>query len=232
MSEAVGRTPTSEVEGTRVPPGNVLRYSFSERLVHWLAGVSYLYLMLTGLAFWSPWLFWLAFALGGSTLSRELHPWIGIIFVLAVLLMFRLWHRQMHRMPVDKQWWEAIPHYIRNEDELVPTVGRFNAGQKLLFWGFLWCGIFLLLSGLILWLPNWVPWNLRFLRYIAVIVHPSLALITIGLFIIHVYMGVAMERGALISMTRGYVTIAFAKTYHGLWYKRVAEDPSAKDEAP
>jgi formate dehydrogenase subunit gamma len=219
-------------EDTRVPPGNVLRYSFPERLVHWLAGFSYVYLMLTGLAFWSPWLFWLAFALGGGTISRELHSWVGLIFVVAVLLMFRMWHRQMHETAVDKEWWDAIPHYIRNEDEYVPTVGRFNGGQKLLFWGFLWCGLFLLLSGLILWFPNWVPWNLRYLRYIAVIVHPSLALITIGLFIIHVYMGLAMERGALISMTRGYVTIAFAKRYHGLWYNRVADDPSAKNETP
>jgi formate dehydrogenase subunit gamma len=233
MNEAISHSTITEIEGgTRVPPGSVLRYSFHERLVHWLSGFSYLYLMLTGLAFWSPWLYWLAFALGGTTISRELHPWVGLVFVVAVLLMFRMWHRQMHETAVDKEWWDAIPHYIRNEDELVPTVGRFNGGQKLLFWGFLWCGIFLLLSGLILWFPHWVPWDLRFLRYIAVIVHPSLALITIGLFIIHVYMGVAMERGALLSMTRGYVTIVFAKRYHGLWYDRVAEDPSAKNEAP
>ncbi len=43
-----------------LPNGRVLRYSFHERLVHWLAAVSYIYLMLTGLAFWSPWLFWIA----------------------------------------------------------------------------------------------------------------------------------------------------------------------------
>ncbi len=43
-----------------LPNGRVLRYSFHERLVHWLAGFSYIYLMLTGLAFWSPWLFWIA----------------------------------------------------------------------------------------------------------------------------------------------------------------------------
>ena len=40
-----------------LPNGRVLRYSFHERLAHWLAGVSYVYLLLTGLAFWSPWLF-------------------------------------------------------------------------------------------------------------------------------------------------------------------------------
>ena len=64
-----------------LPNGRVLRYTFHERLVHWLAAVSYIYLMLTGLAFWSPWLFWIAVLFGGATVSRELHPWAGLIFV-------------------------------------------------------------------------------------------------------------------------------------------------------
>ena len=49
-----------------LPNGRVVRYSFHERVIHWLAGFSYIYLMLTGLAFWSPWLFWMAIALGGA----------------------------------------------------------------------------------------------------------------------------------------------------------------------
>jgi formate dehydrogenase subunit gamma len=204
-----------------VPQGEVLRYTFEERFIHWMAGLSYLYLLLTGLAFWSPWLFWIAVIFGGGTISRELHPWIGLIFVVAVALMYRMWSTQMHETDVDKKWWDAVPHYIRNEDNQVPTVGRFNGGQKLLFWGFFWCCILLFLSGLILWFPHWIPWNLRFLRYIAVIVHPGAALISIGLFIIHVYMGTAMEKGALASMIRGYVPSAWAKRYHGIWYDQV-----------
>jgi len=204
-----------------IPKGRVLRYTFHERFIHWMAGLSYLYLLLTGLAFWSPWLFWVAVIFGGGTISRELHPWIGLIFVLAILLMHRMWSQQMHEAAVDKQWWDSIGHYIRNEDERVPTAGRFNGGQKLLFWGFFWCGILLFLSGLILWFPQWVPWNLRFLRYLVVIVHPGAALITIGLFIIHVYMGTAMERGALGSVIRGDVSANWAKRYHGIWYEQI-----------
>jgi len=36
-----------------LPDGRVVRYSFNERMIHWVAGFSYLYLMLTGLAFWT-----------------------------------------------------------------------------------------------------------------------------------------------------------------------------------
>ncbi|MGB9242688.1 MAG: cytochrome b/b6 domain-containing protein, partial [Candidatus Acidiferrales bacterium] len=95
------------------PKGRVLRYTFHERFIHWMAGLSYVYLLLTGLAFWSPWLFWLAVIFGGGTIARELHPWIGLIFVIAVCLMFWMWSTQMHETAVDKQWWDAVGHYIR-----------------------------------------------------------------------------------------------------------------------
>jgi formate dehydrogenase subunit gamma len=208
--------------------GRVLRYSFHERLVHWLAGLSYLYLLLSGLAFWSPWLFWLATVLGGPTISRELHPWFGLIFVFATFLMYGMWGRQMHETETDKQFWRSVRHYIRNEDELVPPADRFNAGQKLLFWGFFWCGILLLLSGLVLWFPHLIPWSLHYVRYAAVLVHASCALLTIGLFIIHVYMGTAMERGAFESMTRGEVSAAWARSFHRIWYEHVLRDAAAR----
>jgi formate dehydrogenase subunit gamma len=208
--------------------GRVLRYSFHERLVHWLAGFSYLYLLLTGLAFWSPWLFWLAIVLGGPTISRELHPWFGLIFVFAAFLMYGMWGGQMRETQSDKEFWRAVPHYIRNEDELVPSADRFNAGQKLLFWGFFWCGILLLLSGLVLWFPHLIPWSLRYLRYAAVLVHATCALLTIGLFIIHVYMGTAMERGAFGSVIRGDVSTGWAKRYHRVWYEHLLRDAAAR----
>jgi formate dehydrogenase subunit gamma len=211
-----------------LPNGRVLRYSFHERLVHWVAAISYVYLMLTGLAFWSPWLFWLAVVFGGGTVSRELHPWVGLIFVVGTLMMYDMWARQMRETELDRQFWRALPHYIRNEDELVPSADRFNAGQKLLFWGFFWCGILLLLSGLILWFPQQVPWSLRYLRYFAVIVHPATALLTIGLFIIHVYMGTAMERGAFGSVIRGDVSVGWAKRYHRVWYEHLLRDAPTK----
>jgi len=133
-----------------VPPGRILRYGFRERLVHWMAALSYVYLLLTGLAFWSPWLFWLAIALGGGQVSRMLHPWIGLLFIAGVLQMYGLWASQMGITDNDRAWFRSVNHYIRNEDEKMPPVGRYNAGQKLLFWGFFLCGILLFLSGLVL----------------------------------------------------------------------------------
>jgi len=212
-----------------LPNGRILRYSFRERLTHWLAAISYVYLLLTGLAIWSPWLLWIGVVLGGLTISRILHPWVGVIFFLATLLMYRIWGRQMRTTERDKEWWDALPHYIRNEDDKVPAEERFNGGQKSLFWGFLWCGAVLLLTGLILWEPQWIPWSLRWLRLLAVLLHPIAALLTIAFFLIHIYMGLAIEPGALGSIVRGDVSRPWALRFHRAWYERLVRESAPKE---
>ena len=128
----------------------------------------------------------------------------------------------------DKAWMKSIDHYTRNEDEEMPPAGRYNMGQKLLFWGFVFCGVLLFLSGLVLWLPEYIPWNARALRYAAVLIHPAAALLTIGLFMIHIYMSVFAERGAFKSMIRGDVSQAFARRHHRLWWERVVGSVSRR----
>lgn len=209
-----------------LPRGRVLRYTFPERAWHWVAGLTYLYLLLTGLAFWTPWLFWFAIILGGGQVSRMLHPWIGLLFAIAVLKMYFLWSSQMRFEPVDRAWMDAMRYYVRNEDEKMPPAGRYNAGQKILFWGFVIFGLLLLLSGLVLWFPEYISWSWRYLRYIAVLVHASSALITVGLFLIHVYMGVFAERGAFGSVIRGDVSLVFARRYHPGWYEEITGEPA------
>lgn len=201
---------------------HILRYNLHERLTHWAAAGSYIYCMCTGLAFWSPWFFWMAAVLGGGQISRTLHPWFGLIFTGSVVYLFGMWSKQMRFQPVDAAWWKALHYYIRNEDDKMPPAGRYNAGQKLLFWTFFWAGLVLLLSGLVLWFSDYLPWSLRWLRYAAVLVHPIAALVTIGNFMIHVYMGVFAERGAFGSVIRGDVSAAFAKRYHPGWYEEIA----------
>jgi formate dehydrogenase subunit gamma len=210
------------------PHGHVLRYTFPERLNHWVAAGSYLYLVSTGLAFWSPWLFWIAVALGGGQTSRMLHPWAGLIFAASLAYMYSKWAKQMKFEPVDKEWWKSLRFYITNQDDKMPPAGRYNAGQKMLFWSFFFGGLVLLLTGLVLWFTDSLPWSLRWLRYIAVILHPIAALVTIGNFMIHVYMGVFAERGAFGSVIRGDVSMAFAKRYHPSWYKEIVGNSSSR----
>jgi len=217
---------THVIPSARVAAENeerILRYTLVERLNHWIAGLSYVYCLITGLAFWSPYMFWLADLVGGGPTARFWHPWLGLVFAVSTGWMYKLWRTDMLITDADRAWWTAVRHYIRNEDRDLPPIGRFNYGQKLFFWLMLYGGILLLFSGLVLWLPEFIPWNLRWLRYLAVAVHVIAALVTIGAFIIHVYMGTAMVRGGFTSIIRGEVSSAWAKLHHRLWYEQIAK---------
>ena len=169
-----------------------MRYVFRERLMHSCAAVSYVYLLLTGLAFWSPSFYWIATVLGGGFLARAMHPWVGVVFALVATWMLLSWSAVMRPTEDDRAWRKAMWHYIRNEDQHVPRSGRFNYGQKMQFWVMTISAFVLLLSGLVLWFPESIPANAAIIREIAVLVHAITALVTIGAFIIHVYMGVVV----------------------------------------
>jgi formate dehydrogenase subunit gamma len=201
--------------------GRILRYSFGERVMHWIAGLSYVYLLITGLAFWSPYMFWMADLAGGGPTARFWHPWMGVLWFAAMIWMFAAWREDMRTTDADREWAKHIGEYIRNEDENLPPIGRFNIGQKQFFWLMCVGGIALLISGVGLWFINDIPWSMRWLRYTAVLVHVAAALLTIGGFIIHVYMGTAMVRGGFTSIIRGEVTVAWARMHHRLWYEQV-----------
>ena len=198
---------------------HVLRYTLAERVVHWLAAIVYCYVLLTGLAFYSPHLYWIATILGGGPTSRYWHPWLGVVFFAAIVWMLRAWISDMRITLADRKWEHEMRHYIRNEDEQLPPIDRFNIGQKYFFWVMLWSGVVLVLTGVVMWFPELVPFAL--LRQIAILLHVSAALITIGAFIIHVYMGTAMVRGGFTSIIRGEVSPAWARMHHRLWYERV-----------
>jgi formate dehydrogenase subunit gamma len=128
----------------------------------------------------------------------------------------------------DRAWGKAIPEYIKNEDDKLPPAGRFNYGQKLFFWGMFYGVILLLITGVFLWYTESLAWSMRFLRYAAILIHASVALITIGLFMIHVYMSALLEEGSFGSMIHGTVTRAWARTFHRTWYQQVEGDRASK----
>src|SRR5688572_4767955 len=146
-------------------------------MVHWVAAISYVYLLLTGLAFWTPALYWIAVVLGGGFLTRVVHPWVGVLFAAIVAWMYALWRRDMRATAGDREWRKAIAHYVRNEDDRVPQAGRFNYGQKALFWLMVWGALALFVSGVVLWFPTAIPPGLAVVRQAAILVHAIAALL-------------------------------------------------------
>jgi formate dehydrogenase subunit gamma len=164
----------------------VQRYTLIERVMHAVNGLACTYLILTGLAFWSPYLFWLAVIFGGGPAARFWHPWAGVLYSITLVWMLRLWLPDMRITPEDRKWGKHVDDYVTNREENVPPSWRFNFGQKQFFWLMFWSGMALLLSGVAMWFVNDIPWSLRWLRHLAVLVHATAALLSIAGFIIHV----------------------------------------------
>ncbi|MBZ5605146.1 MAG: formate dehydrogenase subunit gamma, partial [Acidobacteriia bacterium] len=175
----------------------VERYSFRERVCHWVSAATYVYCLGTGLAFYTPYLFWMAVALGGGATSRFWHPWIGLVFFAVQMWMHRIWSSDMHITAGDRVWMKGIRNYIENRDDQVPAAGRFNAGQKQFYWMMFYGAFGLLVSGLFMWFPESIPFSTAWIRPVMVVIHEVSALVTIGAFIIHIYMGVFMVPGGL-----------------------------------
>ncbi len=209
-------TPPSLARGTKLE-----RFSLAERCTHWLVAASFVYSALTGLSLWSPRLYWLAALFGGGSTVARWHPWAGVIFAAVFSLLFRAWRRQMLLDADDRLWLRHGRRFIAHEESGLLESGRFNAGQKALFWVQAASGLTLLASGVVLWWPESMP---RLLRLAAVLLHPAAAVVSISGLIVHIYMGTAAVPGALRSMTRGWVSARWALLHHARWYREARRD--------
>ena len=198
----------------------VTRFTLAERLVHWLVASSFLYAALTGLSLWSPRLYWLASIFGGGVTVRGWHPLGGLLFVLVFSAMFVSWKRQMRLDSDDRRWLRMAHRYAAHDYAALPEAGRFNGGQKSLFWLQSVNGILLLLSGIVLWWPESMA---RPLREAAVLVHPISGILAIAGLIVHIYMGTAATPGAFRGMTQGWVKPGWAASHHAKWYRETKQ---------
>jgi formate dehydrogenase subunit gamma len=200
--------------------GRIVRFSFQERTLHWLAALSFLYAAFTGLALWSPRLFWLSAVFGGGETVRAWHPWGGLIFATVLGWMFRNWATQMKLDADDRMWLKNTHRYATHQEEGLPEAGRFNAGQKMLFWIQSVCALLLFLSGIVLWFPEAMP---RSLRLTAILIHPASAVVSIGGIIVHIYMATVAVPEAFRGMIQGSVRRVWAASHHPKWYREVTK---------
>lgn len=138
---------------TQHGPKLIDRYSPSERLNHWITAITFLMLAFSGLALFHPSMFWFTQVFGGPTWTRILHPYIGVVmFVSFSLLALKFWHHNLLTRN-DIVWLRRIGDVVRNREDGLPEVDRYNAGQKLLFWTMIGTISVLLLTGIVIWRP-------------------------------------------------------------------------------
>jgi formate dehydrogenase subunit gamma len=215
---------------TRVHDGELLRHPVYTRLLHWSAAIFFILALLSGFALYTPWLFHAVTPLFGSgAMTRELHPWFSLGFVLVFLLQILNWLTPMRWTPADRRWMRHFRAYISNTEKLEPEdVGFFNAGQKLYFWAIVGSTIVFLISGIPMWMPEIFGRHSVMVGYV---LHDVAALVMLGGFIVHLYESTAQQPGTFQAMTRGTVSRPWAWTHHPNWYREVTQrDPRADYE--
>lgn len=203
----------------------VPRYSGSARINHWIVAISFVLLLLSGLSLFHPSLYWLSGLFGGGATVRWLHPWIGVVLVIGFIGLFFRFLSQNLPETTDFVWLGRIRDVLAARDQYLPEVGKYNAGQKFVFWSQAILVATLFITGLGLWQTGlaYVEELFGFKATIeqlrlAALIHAGAAVLAITIWIIHVYAAIWV-RGTISAMTRGFVSGGWGWRHHRKWLR-------------
>jgi formate dehydrogenase subunit gamma len=199
-------------------PKDLQRYTAEERANHWVVGICFILLALSGLAFFHPAFFPLTQLFGGGVWARILHPIIGWLMMIGFVLMYFRFRALNKMEPADREWLDRIGEMMDGNDHNMPEQGKYNGGQKMMFWAMSVCMLLLFVSGIILW-RAYFSFPVDLVR-LGAVVHAAIAAIMIAMIFVHVYAALWV-RGTVRAMVYGTVTRAWAKQHHAAWYRQM-----------
>ena len=202
----------------------VLRFKEFERFSHWLTAASFVILGISGLNITFGKLILLpligpdAFS-AFSQVAKYAHDFTSFPFVLGLVLIVVIFIKDNVPDGVDIEWFKQGGGFIKSKHA---PARRFNAGEKLVFWGALGAGSAVVASGYLLLFPFYVT-DIAGMQ-IAQAVHSVVAILFVALILAHIYIGTLGMEGAFEAMWTGEVDFNWAKEHHDLWL----EDQLAK----
>jgi formate dehydrogenase subunit gamma len=206
------------------PKNVVARYTTAARINHWITAVSLVLLALSGLALFHPSLFFLTHLFGGGQATRAIHPWIGVVLAISFTGLFIRFFTLNFWKPEDTVWMKNLGKVINDKEEGMPELGKYNAGQKLVFWGQSILILLLFLSGLVLWDVYFEDFTSIDQKRFAAVAHALCAIAAILIWIVHVYAAIWIK-GTLRAMTRGTVTRGWGFKHHRKWFRQEVGKP-------
>src|SRR2546421_3940305 len=216
----------------------VLRFKAFERFVHWLTAVSFVVLGISGLnvTFGKHLLLPLigndAFSVF-SQAAKYAHNFTSFPFVLGLVLIVVIFIKDNIPDKSDIEWFKQGGGFIKSKHA---PARRFNAGEKLVFWGALGAGAAVSVSGYLLLFPFYVT-DIAGMQ-ITQVVHSIFAILFVALILGHIYIGTLGMEGAFEAMWTGDVDFNWAKEHHDLWLEdelakgRSADQPGLPSATP
>jgi formate dehydrogenase subunit gamma len=205
------------------PTGRMIeRFTLAERWAHWVMGISFVVLGITGLIILFgkhvllPVIGYTLFA-WLTALAKNLHNFVAPLFAVSLVVFIVMFIRDNLPRAYDFTWFAKAPGFFTGKH--IPS-GRFNAGEKTWFWGgVVLLSIALVVSGFILLFPNFD--QLRSTMQQASVVHMVCAVLVIAASLGHIYLGTVGVEGAYRAMRDGVVDEEWAKEHHEYWYNDV-----------
>lgn len=214
----------------------VPRFNGLERFTHWMTATAFLALALTGLivTFGRPLLIPLighpAFTATAET-AKYIHNFSSVPFVLGILLMIVLWIRDNIPGKADIAWIRNMGGMFKGGSaHPLSETGRFNAGQKGVFWSVVLGGLALAVTGYLLMVPFYLTGigGMQILH----IVHAILGALMIAGILAHIYIGTVGMEGAFEAMGKGEVDENWAIEHHRGWYEAHKRELPHHSRAP
>jgi formate dehydrogenase subunit gamma len=210
-----------ELNRSPTEPGMIPRYTHVERLSHWAVALAYVALFLSGLALFHPFFYWLSALFGGGPLMRVIHPFLGAAFAILFYAYALRLTADNRITPSDRRWLTHMFDYMNKHGQEEPVEGKYNAGQKVMYWSMIVVVGALLITGLLMWRPYFSPRVPVNLRRAAGVVHAVMAFVMFVGIGVHVY-AAFWTKGSFRAMTRGTVSRAWARFHHPGWYAKMA----------
>jgi len=211
----------------------VARFNGFERFSHWLTAVSFVLLGLTGLNITFGKLVLLP-VMGlqpfsdFAQIAKYVHNFVSFSFVVGLVLIVALWIKDNIPGRVDVDWVKQGGGFIKSKHA---PAGRFNAGEKLVFWFALGAGVAVIVSGYLLLFPFYVT-NIAGMQ-IAQVVHAVVAVLFVAVILAHIYIGTLGMEGAFEAMGTGEVDLNWAKEHHDRWLEeKLAKERPAGQPGP
>jgi formate dehydrogenase subunit gamma len=198
----------------------IVRFKAFERFAHWLTAVSFVILGLTGLNITFGKILLLP-VVGPDTFSdisqaaKYVHNFTSFSFVAGLVLIIAIFFKDNIPEKVDLDWIKQGGGFIKNKHA---PAGRFNPGEKLVYWLSLAAGVTVSVSGFLLLFPFFET-NIAEMQ-LAQVVHAVVAVLFIALILGHIYIGTLGMEGAFEAMGTGEVDLNWAKEHHDLWVAR------------
>ena len=207
----------------------LVRYSAPERINHWIVALCFVFAAISGLGFFFPSFNWLMHVLGTPQLARILHPFVGVVMFAAFLIMFLRYWRQNLIYRDDILWAKNIDKIVRKVE--VGDTGKYNFGQKCVFWAAIISLVMLLVSGIVIWRPYFAgAFSIPLIRA-ALVVHSVSAVALIIVIMVHIYAALWVK-GTITAMVEGWVPAAWAKKHHPRWYREQRQRQTQQEKRP